>query len=68
MVNGIDIGDCKSSFNEEMADGSQHEFVLNSCNNGAPQDKFKAEITFRYTEKDTSLAKTANGRLRTKIE
>ena len=68
VIKGIDIGDCKSAFNDEMVDGSQHEFVLNSCNNGAPQAKLNAAITVRYTEKDTSLAKTVNGHLSTKIE
>ncbi len=68
-INNIDVGGCSSSFTESMQSGSDHTFVIGgACNNGAAKEKFKADITMSYTEKDTNLTKTAYGNLNTKIE
>ena len=69
IINNIDVGGCNSAFSEPMPSGTDHTFVIGgSCNNGAAKDKFKADITLSYTEKDTNLTKTAYGNINTKIE
>ena len=69
IVNNITVGDCSGTFSETMPSGSDHTFVIgSSCDNGIVKEKFKADITLSYTEKDTNLAKTAYGNLNTKIE
>ena len=68
-INSIDVGGCSSSFSETMLSGAQQTFVIGgSCSNGAAKEKFKADITLGYTEKETSLTKTAYGNLNTKVE
>ena len=69
IINSIDVGGCSGAFSTSMQSGTQNNFVLTSnCNNGAAKDKFKADITFGYTEKDTNLTKTAYGNINSKIE
>ena len=54
-----------------MMSGDQKTFTIDgppACSNGVAKDKFKADITFGYTEKDTDLTKTAYGNLNTKVE
>ena len=68
-INSIDVGGCSSFFSETMLSGAQQTFVIGgSCSNGAAKEKFKADITLGYTEKETSLTKTAYGNLNTKVE
>ena len=68
-INSIALGSCSSNFNNSMLSGTDNTFVIGgSCNNGAQKEKFKADITLGYTEKDTNLTKTAFGNLNSKIE
>ena len=64
----LDVGGCSGTFNNDMQSGNSTKFVLTACSNGVSKDKFKGEITFKYTEKDTGLTKTAYGNIVTKIE
>ncbi len=69
IVNSIDVGGCSGTFTESMISGVDHTFVIGgSCSNGVAKEKFKADITMGYTEKDTNLTKTVYGNLNTKIE
>ena len=75
IINSVTVGDCeKTGLSEEMLSGKDKTFVLDAkvgggvCANGAAKDKFKADITFKYTEKDTTLSKTAYGNINTKVE
>lgn len=69
IVNSIDVGGCSGTFNEQMPSGTDHNFVIGgNCNNGAAKEKFKADITLGYTERDTNLTKKAYGNLNTKVE
>lgn len=69
IVNSINIGGCSGTFSEIMPSGVDHTFVIGgTCNNGVAKDKFKADITLGYTEKDTNLTKTAYGNINTKVE
>ena len=69
IVNSIAVGSCSGSFSKELLSGTDFNFVIGgACNNGASRDKFKGDITFGYTEKDTNLTKTAYGQINTKIE
>lgn len=68
-INSIALGSCSGTFSQTMQSGDQNNFVIGgACNNGAPKEKFKADITMGYTEKDTNLTKTAFGNLNTKVE
>ena len=68
-INSIALGSCSSNFNNTMLSGTDNTFVVGgSCSNGAQKEKFKADITLGYTEKDTNLTKTAFGNLNSKIE
>ena len=68
-ITNIDVGGCSSAFSVEMRSGEDKTFVIGgSCNNGQAKDKFKADITLSYTEKDTNLTKTSYGNLNTKVE
>jgi hypothetical protein len=51
-----------------MPSGTDSNFVLTGCSNGVSKEKFKADITLGYTEKDTNLTKTAFGNINTKVE
>ena len=69
IINSIDVGGCSGTFNQTMLSGNDYTFVVGgSCNNGLAKDKFKADITMGYTEKDTNLTKSVYGNLNTKIE
>lgn len=68
-VNSIAVGGCAGTFNQDLVSGTQYNFVIGgACNNGVSKDKFKADITFSYTEKDTNLTKTSYGNIVTQIE
>ncbi len=68
-INSIDVGGCSGTFSEVMLSGVDKTLVIGgSCNNGPAKEKFKADITMTYTEKDTNLTKTAYGNLNTKVE
>ncbi len=72
IVDSIAVGSCSGTFTETMPSGTDHTFVISgiggSCDNGVSKEKFKADITLGYTEKDTNLTKTAFGNINTKIE
>ena len=69
IVNSITVGGCTGAFDETMLSGTDHTFVIGgACSNGAQKEKFKADITMGYTEKDTNLTKTVFGNLNTKVE
>ena len=70
IVTNISVGSCYGSFNQSMSSGNDKTFIMSggSCSNGAAKEKFKADITMTYTEKDTNLTKTAYGNLNTKVE
>ena len=74
IVNKIDVGACSEDFSAApvtLMSGEQQTFVIDgppTCGNGPAKEKFKADITLGYTEKDTSLTKTAYGNLNTKVE
>ncbi|MBI2656764.1 hypothetical protein HYX03_03425 [Candidatus Woesearchaeota archaeon] len=68
-VDSIAVGACSGTTPFEMQSGTDHTFVIGgTCSNGVAKDKFKADITMGYTEKDTSLTKTAYGNINSKIE
>jgi len=68
-INSIAVGSCSGNFNNSMLSGTDNTFVIGgACNNGAQKEKFKADITLGYKEKDTNLTKTAFGNLNSKIE
>lgn len=68
-INSITVGSCSGTFSQTMLSGTDNTFVIGgSCNNGLTKDKFKADITLAYTEKDTNLTKTSFGNINTKIE
>ena len=70
IVNSIDVAGCSSTFsNVTLPSGTDYTFIIGgSCNNGIAKEKFKGDIILAYTEKDTSLTKTAYGNINTKIE
>ncbi len=70
-IDSIAVGSCQDTFTTTLMSGDQQTFVVDGppvCSNGAAKEKFKADITMGYTEKDTSLTKTAYGNLNTKVE
>jgi len=69
-VDSIDVGGCSSTYtNQTLRSGIDKTFTVGgSCSNGETKEKFKADITLKYTEKDTSLTKTSYGNINTKIE
>ena len=67
-VTNIDIGGCSTTFTTTVLSGDQATFVVTSCTNGDLKEVFKGDIVIKYTEKDTSLTKTAYGQIATKIE
>ena len=68
-VTSISVGVCSSTFTDQLSSGTDHTFVIGgSCSNGAAKEKFKADITMGYTEKDTNLTKTAYGNINSKVE
>jgi hypothetical protein len=69
IINSIDVSGCSGTFTETMPSGAQNTFSIGgACNNGVAKDKFKADITIGYTEKDTNLTKTVFGNINTKVE
>jgi len=69
VIDNIDVGGCSSGFTKQMLSGDTATFVIGgSCSNGVAKEKFKADITIKYTEKDSNLSKTAYGNLNTKVE
>jgi hypothetical protein len=64
----IEVGTCSATFNETLLSGQDHVFTLTGCNNGLRKEKFKADITISYTEKDYNISKTAFGNIVAKIE
>ena len=69
IINSITVGSCSGTFNNTMLSGTDNTFVIGgACSNGAAKEKFKADITMGYTEKDTGLTKTTYGNLNTKVE
>lgn len=69
IVNSINVGGCSGTFSETMSSGTDKTFVIGgTCSNGVQKEKFKADITMGYTEKDTNLTKTVYGNLNTKVE
>ena len=69
IINNIDVGGCNGAFSQTMLSGTDNTFVIGgSCSNGLTKEKFKADITLSYTEKDTNLTKTSFGNINTKIE
>ncbi|MDP3766349.1 MAG: hypothetical protein Q8R04_07595, partial [Nanoarchaeota archaeon] len=68
-INSIAVGACSGTFTTQMLSGTDNTFIIGgACDNGLAKEKFKADITMGYTEKDTSLTKTAYGNLNTKVE
>ena len=67
-ITSVTVGTCTGTFTSQMSSGNTSSFVLSPCINGLAKDKFKGDITLKYTEKDTGLTKTAYGNIVTKIE
>jgi hypothetical protein len=68
-ITSIDVAGCGGLFNEKMQNGAQKNFDIGgACNNGKIREKFKADITISYIEKDSNTTKTAYGVLNTVIE
>ena len=67
-ANSVEVGGCTGSFDTQMISGNESTFVITGCNNGVSRDAFKGDIVFKYTEKQTGLAKTVYGNIATKIE
>ena len=67
-IDSISVGACSKDFSSPMQSGNTTSFELTGCNNGLARDKFKGDITLKYTEKDSGLSKTAYGNIVTKIE
>lgn len=68
-ITSIAVGSCSGTFSQQMSSGTDNTFVIGgACNNGAAKEKFKADITMGYTEKDTNLTKTVYGNLNSKVE
>ena len=67
-VNSVTAGGCSTSFDTTMLDQEQKTFVLTGCSNGAQKEKFKGDISIKYTDKNTNLTKTMYGNLNTKVE
>ena len=67
-ITSISVGSCTGTFSSQMASGNVTSFGLSSCSNGIAKDRFKGDITLKYTEKDSGLSKSAYGNIVTKIE
>ena len=67
-ITQLTVKDCSSSFTTTMQSGNTSTFTLSGCTNGLSKDKFKGEITLKYTESDAGLSKTVYGNIFTKIE
>ena len=67
-ITSVTVDACSGTFTAQMQSGNTTSFSLSGCDNGPAKDKFKGDITLKYTEKDTSLDKTAYGNIVTKIE
>ena len=68
-VDSIYVGGCSGTFSNEMQSGNETTFTLTTgCSNGDSKEAFKGDITFKYTEKQTGLAKTVYGNIATKVE
>ena len=68
VMNSLTVGTCSGTFSNTMPSGTEYAFVLTGCSNGVSKDKFKADITLSYTEKDYNLTKTARGNINTQVE
>ena len=67
-VDSVQIGDCSEAFTTVLQSEEEGTFVLTGCSNGEVKDVFKGDVIIKYTEKSTSLSKTAYGQINTKIE
>jgi len=70
IVNSVQVGSCTlGGLTTDMMSGNETRFDLTGCTgNGASKEAFKGDITFKYTEKQTGLAKTVYGNIATKVE
>jgi len=67
-ITNVAIGNCSSTYNENLLSGTERTYKITGCANGAIHGKFKANISITYIEKETGLTKTKYGSITTKIE
>ena len=67
-ITNIAVGTCSAAFTADLLSGTENTFVLDNCNNGIVQDKFKAGINVTYTSKDTGLSQKMYGSITTKVQ
>ena len=68
IIDNIEIGGCSLAFSQSLLPEDEFTFVVTPCTNGDAREVFKGEVVIKYTEKRTSLTKTAYGVINTKIE
>ncbi len=68
IIDSVAIGGCSTAFNTTLQSEGEYTFVVTGCSNGDAREVFKGEVVIKYTEKRTSLSKTAYGQINTKIE
>ena len=69
VVNNINIGECSSTFEQQIPTDSDMQFVVGgACNNGEPKDDFKSDIVITYREKYKNITRTAYGSINAIIQ
>jgi hypothetical protein len=66
-VNSIGMGNCSQNFNIDFPNGESNTFTV-SCSNGEIGAKYKSDIAFDYTNKDSGMQKVAYGEITGKVQ
>jgi hypothetical protein len=66
-LNSISMGNCTQNYNIELDNGDSNTFNI-ACNSGAVGSKYRADIAFDYTNRDTGMQKIAYGEIMGKVQ
>jgi hypothetical protein len=66
-VNSVSLGNCSQNYNIDFPNGVSSIFTI-SCDNGETGAKYKSDIAFEYTNKDSGMQKTAYGEIMGKVQ
>ncbi|MBW2991971.1 hypothetical protein KY345_02005 [Candidatus Woesearchaeota archaeon] len=66
-VNSISVGNCSISPNMTFANGDRDTFTI-ACSTGAAGSKYKGDIAFDYTTRDSGMQKVTYGTIVGKIQ
>ena len=66
-INSISLGNCSQNFNMNFPNGESDTFTV-ICSNGEIGAKYKADIAFDYTNKDSGMEKVAYGEIMGRVQ